>query len=102
MSITANNQLLTAIVVSIGIALAGFFIGNTLIKSKKYDRSVIVKGLAEQEVNANLAIWPISFSETSNDLAEIQSQLERKTKIINDFLINQGFSNKNFIASKTS
>ena len=86
-----HHLLLITIILSLGIAIAGYFVSTTLLKSKKYDRSVIVKGLAEREVEANLAIWPISFSETSNDLTEIQSQLDYKTQIIHNFLAEQGF-----------
>ena len=88
-----TNQILwLSIILSLGMITAGYFIGNTLVKSKMHDRSVTVKGLAEREVDANLAVWPISFSETSNELSEIQAQLDKKTEIIYNFLVNQGFS----------
>jgi hypothetical protein len=77
---------------ALGLVIAALILGNSLIRFKKLDRSVIVKGLAEMEVNANVAVWPITFSEASNNLAELQSTLDRKQKIILDFLTSGGFS----------
>lgn len=76
---------------ALGLVIAALILGNSVIRFKKLDRSVIVKGLAEMEVNANLAVWPVTFSEASNNLAELQASLERKQKIILDFLGEVGF-----------
>jgi len=77
---------------AIGLIIAALVLGNSLIRFKKLDRSVVVKGLAEMEVDANLAVWPITFSEASNNLAELQASLDRKQKIILDFLAEAGFT----------
>jgi len=76
----------------VGLVVAAFILGNSAIRFKKLDRSVVVKGLAEMEVNANLAVWPITFSEASNNLTELQASLDRKQKIILDFLTQAGFT----------
>jgi uncharacterized protein len=77
---------------ALGLIVAALVVGNSLIKFKKLDRSVVVKGLAEMEVDANLAVWPITFSEASNNLSELQSSLDRTQKIILDFLEEKGFA----------
>ncbi len=77
---------------ALGLVVASLILGNSLIRFKKLDRSVVVKGLAEMEVHANVAVWPITFSEASNNLSELQSTLDRKQKIILDFLSVGGFS----------
>lgn len=74
-----------------GIVIAGLFMSNALVKARKLDRSVIVKGLAEREVMADLAIWPIKTTIGSNDLMEIEKNLERNIRIINQYLIDSGF-----------
>jgi hypothetical protein len=86
-----SENFLPAILITIGLSLAGYFIGNGIFKTKALDRYVTVKGLAEREVDANLAIWPISFSEASNDLNALQSELETNTFIIKAFLKERGF-----------
>ena len=54
-----NGQLLrwtgTATIVSIGIVLGGYLLGNGLLRAKDAERSVTVRGLAERDVTANLA-----------------------------------------------
>ena len=60
-----------ALLISIALVVAGYFIGNLQVNSKKYDRYVTVKGLSEREVAADLAVWPINIILTGNDL-EVQ------------------------------
>lgn len=94
MSDSHSSKVLTASILSIGLILAAFILGQSVVRFKKLDRSVIVKGLAEMEVDANLAVWPITFNEASNDLAQLQSTLERKQQIILSFLKEIGFSDQ--------
>jgi hypothetical protein len=81
-----------AFILALGLVIAALLLGNSLIRFKKLDRSVIVKGLAELEVDANLAVWPITFNEASNNLAELQASLDRKRQIILGFLSESGFT----------
>jgi hypothetical protein len=94
MSDSHSSKIAASAILALGLIITGWVIGNSVIKFKKLDRSVVVKGLAEMEVKANLAVWPITFNEASNNLAELQSTLERKQKIILSFLQNAGFSDK--------
>jgi hypothetical protein len=75
-----------------GITIAGVYIGVSLKDSRKVQRVVSVKGLAEREVDADLAIWSITFSETSNDLSDLHNRILDKRKIIESFLIESGFT----------
>jgi hypothetical protein len=65
-----------AVVLAIGITLAGYLVGNALIESRTSERRVSVRGLSEREVPANLVLWPIVFSVTSDDLVELQRQAD--------------------------
>ena len=56
-----KNGLLNTIVLGIAIAVAGISMGVGFFKGRASDRYVTVKGLAEREVNADLAVWPITF-----------------------------------------
>ncbi|MCX6224857.1 MAG: SIMPL domain-containing protein [Bacteroidia bacterium] len=92
MSKQESQSAVAAGTLALGLIIAALILGNSLIRFKKLDRSVVVKGLAEMEVDANLAVWPITFSEASNNLAELQASLDRKQEIILVFLGEAGFA----------
>src|SRR5438270_301925 len=56
---TLDRTLLSAAVIALGLTLGGFAVGNGFACAKSGDRYVTVKGVAEREVRANLAIWPL-------------------------------------------
>ncbi len=62
----------------------------------KTDRSVTVRGLAEREVDADLAVWPLSFSLGNNDLKLLQNDIISKTNAAIDFLKGYGLSQEDF------
>lgn len=87
-----NNSSIAATILAFSIALAGFWIGNTLKTGKAYDRSVRVKGLSEKTVKADLAVWPLNITIAGNDLNTIKSTIEKQNKVVYQFFINQGFN----------
>lgn len=92
-------NIFAALLLSIGIVIGGYFIGNGISRIRVGPRTVRVKGLAEREVNADIAIWPISFDITANDLKGLNSALKERQNAINAFLINAGFSKENISAA---
>lgn len=76
----------------VGLLILGLLLSNGAVKFKGMERTVSVKGLAEREVLANIAIWPIKFDEANNDLNQLYSEVERKSDVIIDFLKQNGFS----------
>lgn len=83
---------ISAGLLSIALAIAGYFIGNIQVNGKKYDRYVTVKGLSEREVAADLAVWPINIVLTGNDLQDLRGRIEMQNKTVNAFFTEQGFS----------
>ncbi|ABK82396.1 SIMPL domain-containing protein [Campylobacter fetus] len=75
-----------SIVIAAVILAIGF---STIVKS---ERSVSVRGLAEKEVLADLAVWQMSFSVGDNDLVELQKKVLEKTKIAENFLNKRGLN----------
>jgi hypothetical protein len=86
-----STNLLPALIVAFGLALAGYFIGNTFLKGKQFDRYVSVKGLSEREVPADLAVWPINIVLTGNDLQSLRKEIEAQNEAVYQFFISQGF-----------
>ena len=78
--------------VGLGIVIAGFFGGNALYKARAAERYVTVRGLAERIVDADLAIWPVTFRETENDLTKLQNKVDANRKTIREFLVGAGFA----------
>jgi hypothetical protein len=82
---------IAASVLALGVAAAGGFIGRGLFAARATERTVTVKGLAEREVDADLAFWPISFTATANELEEAQARADRAAERIRAFLRQRGF-----------
>lgn len=83
--------LMIAIVLAGGFALGGYFIGNGVYQSMA-KRTVTVKGLAEKDVVADMAIWNIKISRVGGDLTALQSGVDSDLNKIKSFLKNAGFS----------
>ena len=82
---------LSSIILACGIALGGFFPGYYYYQSQLENRTVTVKGLAEMNVKANLALWKIKFKTTGNDLAALQKKMESDLATIKAYLTEKGF-----------
>jgi hypothetical protein len=76
----------------IGIAALGsaWMLGQGLRELRVGDRYVTVKGLAERDVGADLAIWPLRFVATGNELAEVQRKTAADAQAVRSFLTEAG------------
>jgi uncharacterized protein len=75
---------------AIGIALCGWFIGDGIVSSRLADRYVTVKGVSERDVRADIALWPLRFVVTDDDLGKAQQQANASKSAILDFLKRHG------------
>ena len=75
-----------------GLVVLGYFISHGIVEIKSLDRTVTVKGLSEREVPADIAIWPIKFSETGKELNDLFTVIQQKTDLVTAFLKKQGFN----------
>src|SRR5918998_1148047 len=86
-AMAANGRsLATPVIVALGITFGGLFIGHGFASGRAADRYVEVKGLAEREVPADLALWPLRYVSTGEDLAATQAQITRNTRQVFAFL----------------
>lgn len=74
----------------LGFTSLGLLLGKAAIDYKQLDRSVTVKGLAEQEYEADRVIWPISFTQASRQLPELYATIEHNSALIKAFLVKNG------------
>lgn len=85
-------KVVASVIVGVAIAGAGWFVGNGIANMRSLDRYVTVKGLAEQDVQADRAVWPITFVATDDVLQTAQAKIEADTKTLIDFLASHGIS----------
>jgi len=83
--------LLSAIVLAAGMALGGWFVGTSLVKSREPLRIVTVKGLSERPVKADLGFWPLRFVATGPNLEAARAGLETSERSVRQFLGGKGF-----------
>ena len=86
-----RRWLASAGVLAIGMIAGGYLLGNGLVRAKDADRSVTVRGLAERDVTADLAIWTIAYSAQAEDLATAQASADQDTAAIRGFFRELGF-----------
>lgn len=91
-NVSPLSAAILGISIGLGILIGSVFIANALFKIKSAERYVTVKGLAEREVNADLAIWPITFKDVGNDLIGLQKIVEQRRDVITKFLLAKGFN----------
>jgi hypothetical protein len=87
---TVDRLTIPAVVLAVGVALAGLLAGNGFARARTGDRFVTVKGVSEREVRADLAIWPLHLVGADNDLAAANAKLTKSIVGVRDFLARHG------------
>lgn len=87
----SKDVVIVGVLLFAGLSVGGMSIGHGMYKSRTQDRYVTVKGLAEREVEADLAIWPITFSVTGDNLDEITNGINKNRVTVVNFLKKNGF-----------
>lgn len=80
------NALVLGIALFAGLTVLGALLSSAAINVKEYERSVTVKGLAEQEFTADIVIWPIQFTLADNTLQNLYQDIDSNTDTIIAFL----------------
>lgn len=93
--------LISAAFCAVALVFLGFSVRGGLKEFRLADRYVTVKGLAEQDVKADIAIWPLPIAATANDLAEAQAAIDTATAKTIAFLKAQGFEDDEIKIQKT-
>ncbi len=86
-----GKHFLSAVVIALGIALAGLFIYLGIHQMVYRDRAVTVKGLSTRDVKADYVVWPLEFSVRGNDLQSLYDQLNGVEQTARRFFIDKGF-----------
>lgn len=81
-----------ATILALGMAGAAALLGNSFANARLADRAVTVRGLAEEDVTANLATWSLAAVANGSDMASLQAKSERDATAIIAFLKAKGFT----------
>lgn len=100
-----NNKVASFILgtfILLALTSLGFFIKQSVISLKEYERTVTAKGLSEKEVIADIVIWPIQFSVANNNLNDLYQNIEDNLNHIVSILKSNGLSSKELSISLPS
>jgi uncharacterized protein len=85
-----DRATIPAAIVAAGLALGGLAVGSGFARARAADRYVTVKGVAEREVKANLAIWPLKVVGADNDLTTANKKVAANVEGVRQFLARHG------------
>ncbi len=97
-----SEAAILGVLICIGLILLGVFASQGVVRLRALDRVVTVKGLSEREVPADIAIWPIKFSDAGNDLGALYAGIQRKNTLVVAFLKDNGFGDDEITVSVPS
>ena len=90
MARSGPERLFAALLIATGLGTAGWLVGRGFAAGREADRFVTVKGISEREVNADLALWPLRLTASSDDLGKAYAQLQSSLAKVREFLEHEG------------
>ncbi|MFN7398387.1 MAG: SIMPL domain-containing protein [Sandaracinobacter sp.] len=87
-----NSPVISGALIGAGLALAGLFVASGLKDIRRGDAVVTVRGVAERDVEADLATWVIATQATGSDLAIVQGKADADAEAVRSFLAAKGFT----------
>lgn len=91
----SDNRLIPAAVIggllALGLIGGGALVGNGVVNARVGDRAVTVRGLAERDVRADVAVMPLRFTASGDSLSEVQSRIDADLATVRGFLTAQGY-----------
>lgn len=79
-------RVIASAILAIGMIVGAWFITDGLRDIRTGDRYVTVKGMAERDVEADLAIWPLRYVAASDQLEQAQKDIQRSREAVERFL----------------
>ncbi len=77
---------IAGLLVAAAIAFAALEFSRAFVEVRTVVREVSVKGLAEQDVKADLSLWPLKFTTTNDDLAAALANVAADEATVRKFL----------------
>jgi uncharacterized protein len=93
-SISFPAAVILGLLTGAGAALGGYFVGQGFYQGRRAERYVSVKGLAERDVKADLAVWTLNFTATGSDISVVSAASERDRDLVRAFIAKSGFTDR--------
>lgn len=84
--ITTRAFAVLGALLALGLAIFGVLIGRAVQRGREFDRFLTVRGLSEREVKATVALWPLHFVVTAEELPGLKVEMERARETVQAFL----------------
>lgn len=88
---------LSAIIFSIAIVVAAYFLGNAYLKRAQPQGLISVTGSGSENFTSDLIVWEGQFSRMSEDLKQAYEQLNADKETVRKYLTDNGIKAENFI-----
>ena len=85
-----DRPLINVAILSLGLVIAGAFVGGGFARGRERDRFVTVKGVSERPARADLALWPLRILVSGNDLPAAYARLNGQVRMVRAFLSRNG------------
>lgn len=89
-----TEKILPAILISAGLGVSGWYVGQGLESFRQAERFITIKGLAEQDVKSDFAIWTLSFRRAGAQYQEVREALADDRQAVVTFLESKGFTSE--------
>ena len=93
---------LTALIFGLSIVISAYLLGNSIMNRNKADGTISVTGLGKADFTSDLIVWEGSFSKESSNLQQAYSDLENDKKIISEYLLSKGITDKELVFNAVS
>lgn len=85
-----SNAIILGLSLIVALSALGYLLGNYALAVKEYERTVTVRGLAEQEVAADIVIWPIQYTAADSNLEALYATIDSHNSKVLEFLQRSG------------
>lgn len=92
---------INTLIISVSVVLSAYFIGHGLQTFNRHEKKISVKGLAEKEIDSDLAVWIIEFNNSAESLEAIRRQYPETQQLIQKYLINNGIQQNEISVSSS-
>lgn len=101
-----NNKNITyiiiALILGVSFTVSSYFISNGLINLRSEQKIIRVTGSAKKQIRSDLVKWTGTYSVQAKDLKEAYKQLQNSQKIVKNYFLSKGISEKDLIFSSIS